>query len=385
MLKKWQITALEKIPGWIDFVEELSSSAENKKLLLEMARNGEPRPSCKLNKLGGCLVEYTNKNKGSYDPEFDKQIRKLRPDWFTNTADKNKEQLLEMARNGKPRPSFKTKLYGRLFGYVNKNNGSYDPEFDKQIRKLRPDWLENTADKNKEQLLEMARNGKPRPNKPNKLGVVLCSYTNKNSGSYDPEFTAKIRELRLDWFVSKSDIADEKKERLLEMARNGEPRPNKHNKLGVALCSYTTSGQSAYDSEFDIKVRNLRPDWFANTANENKELLLERAAKGESRPSQCTKLGACLCNYVNKNNNCYDLEFDVKIRKLRLDWFVSQSDIVKEKKERLLKMARNGESKPNWKTKLGLVLGKYTNKKSNTYDPEFDTKIRKLAPHWFRK
>lgn len=44
--------------------EQRQIDAFNKKQqLLKMARNGDPRPS-------------------HYDPEFDNQIRKLRPDWF---------------------------------------------------------------------------------------------------------------------------------------------------------------------------------------------------------------------------------------------------------------------------------------------------------------
>ena len=112
----------------------------NKKLLLEMAKNGKDKPSCKT-KLGWALYNYTYKSSGSYDPVFDKQIRKLRPDWFVSTSKQNKKLLLEIAKNGKDKPSRKTKLGGVLYNYTYKSSDSYDPVFDKQIRKLRPDWF----------------------------------------------------------------------------------------------------------------------------------------------------------------------------------------------------------------------------------------------------
>lgn len=61
---------------------------------------------------------------GSYDPEFNTEIRKLRPDWFSNTASEAKPKLLRQAREGEARP-----------------RQVYDPEFDKIIRELRPNWF----------------------------------------------------------------------------------------------------------------------------------------------------------------------------------------------------------------------------------------------------
>jgi hypothetical protein len=49
--------------------------------LIQIARNGEARPSQKI-KEGITLSRYTNKLRSSYCEKFDKTIRKLRPDWF---------------------------------------------------------------------------------------------------------------------------------------------------------------------------------------------------------------------------------------------------------------------------------------------------------------
>lgn len=53
----------------------------NKKLLLQMAKNGEDRPHWKL-KISKSLTTYTSKKNKTYDPVFTEQIKKLRPDWF---------------------------------------------------------------------------------------------------------------------------------------------------------------------------------------------------------------------------------------------------------------------------------------------------------------
>ena len=41
-----------------------------------------------------------------------------------------------------------------------------DPEFDQYIRELKPNWFDDNAKNKKEQLIELARNGYQRP-KPN--------------------------------------------------------------------------------------------------------------------------------------------------------------------------------------------------------------------------
>jgi len=145
MLKKWQISALESIEGWDEFLNEESSSDKKKKLLLEMARNGEPRPKSKKHP-GVALSNYISKSSNAYDSEFDKKIRKLAPHWFVDAVAEKKKLLLEMAKNGEPRPKCvfgqKSNPLGRaLRDYISKSSGSYDPTFDKQIRKLAPHWF----------------------------------------------------------------------------------------------------------------------------------------------------------------------------------------------------------------------------------------------------
>jgi len=52
-----------------------------------------------------------------------------------------------------------------------------------------------------------------------------------------------------------SDEAKAKKQQLMEMARNGEPRP-------LSKAVFNSQG---YDPEFDAEIRKMRPDWFKKT------------------------------------------------------------------------------------------------------------------------
>jgi DNA-binding XRE family transcriptional regulator len=234
-----------------------------------MAKNGEYRPTQKT-KIGRCLSSYTIKSHNSYDPVFDKTIRRLRPDWFvsqTQVANQKKQKLIQMAKNGEYKPNWKTKIGICLTGYTVKSSKVYDPVFDKTIRKLRPDWFlsqTQVANQKKQKLIQMAKNGEDKPNWKTKIGICLNSYTKKSNGSYDPVFDKTIRKLRPDWFVSPTQIANQKKQKLIQMAKNGEDKPKSRTKIGNCLNSYTKKSNGSYDPVFDKIIRELRPDWFKN-------------------------------------------------------------------------------------------------------------------------
>lgn len=47
----------------------------------------EPKPHRENHPLGRVLLNYINLKSKCYDPEFDKEISDLRPDWFINQSD----------------------------------------------------------------------------------------------------------------------------------------------------------------------------------------------------------------------------------------------------------------------------------------------------------
>ena len=124
-------------------------------------------------------------------------------------------------------------------------------------------WLfpENTADVKKKQLLQIAENNLPKPSYRNHpLGRALSTYTNKSWNTYDPIFTKKLKEIRPDWFQNHTKI---RKNKLLQLAKSGVERPNqKKHPLGYNLSSYTSPKSTCFDKEFTEKLKTLANHWF---------------------------------------------------------------------------------------------------------------------------
>jgi len=141
---------------------------------------------------------------------------------------------------------------------------------------------------------------------------------------------------------------------------------------------------SKIDSNYDA-ICKLFNFSKETTTDINKKLLLQMAKNGEDRPHWKSKLGRALSSYTLKSKICYDAIFDKKIRELRPDWFITSSDKANKNKKLLLQMAKNGEDRPHWKLKISKSLTTYTSKKNKTYDPVFTEQIKKLRPDWFKK
>ena len=178
-------------PGWFE------DTADTKKAALLAMPVGSPRPN-KKNSLGSPIRNYTSKSKPYYDAEFDKEIRSRQPTWFSRTH-KAKIILLRMPVKCK-RPSVRNHPMGHnLSRYTNQNHGCYDSEFDKAIKKRQPQWFENSSESKKAELLAMPA-GCKRPNKKNSLGSAIRNYISQNSHCYDSEFEKAIRKRQPQWF-----------------------------------------------------------------------------------------------------------------------------------------------------------------------------------------
>jgi hypothetical protein len=108
----------------------------------------------------------------------------------------------------------------------------------------------------------MAENGKPRPSRKTKEGSALSRYTSKSSSSYCEEFDKSIRVKAPSWFLSQTQIANCMRQKLIQMAENGNPRPSQKTKEGRAVTSYTNKHSSSYCKEFDKIIRVKAPFWF---------------------------------------------------------------------------------------------------------------------------
>ena len=239
----------------------------------------------------------------------------------------------------------------------------------------------------------MAEDGKSKPStlKTN-IGQCLARYTNPNYKYYDPVFTAKIKKLAPHWLITKFDIAIQKKQQLIAMAKKGKPKPKQISQIGVALVNYTNKKSESYDPNFTKEIKKIAPLWFGRSSQQSKIKLISMAKKGLPKPKTNTPIGAKLNNYTRKECSSFDPIFSKEIRRLAPHWFISSSD---KKKRELIAMAKKGEprpksrgsslKKPRTTNELGVALIKYTLKSSNSYDPVFDKQIRRLAPHWFKR
>jgi hypothetical protein len=113
-------------------------------------------------------------------------------------------------------------LSNALRSYKCSSSACYKPALDARLNVTAPQW-NSTADPEgrKAKLKAMALRGEPKPNRKHPLGRSLSNYTDPNSKSYDPVFTAKIKALRPDWFVPRSKKANLNKAELKAMALRG--------------------------------------------------------------------------------------------------------------------------------------------------------------------
>ena len=161
--------------------------------------------------------------------------------------------------------------------------------------------------------------------------------------------------------------------------RRGESQGQNGTLLNKALIRYANkeSKSKSYDPEFAKEIRRIRPDWFWSSSQQNKELLLTMAKKGESKPSHETALYKLFYSYTLESSRCYDSDFTRKIKRLAPHWFLSKSQ---PKKNTLLEIARRKGPKPKEGDSLCNSLRYYMKS-----DPAFAKQIKKLAPHWFKR
>lgn len=197
--------------------------------------------------------------------KLSKELREAIPTDFwepKKTPSKTKkEQLLNLAKSGAERPRQSNNSLGyNLSSYICKKSVCYDPSFVAQLKKIAPHWMDKVEYK-KHQLIEIAKRKENRPHSRNHpLGNALCLYTKKTSPTYDVKFVAKLKKLAPHWFVKSSDV---NKQKLIQLAKNNKPRPKiGKSPLGDLLRTYIIPLRSTYDPKFTAEIKKLRPDWF---------------------------------------------------------------------------------------------------------------------------
>lgn len=111
-----------------------------------------------------------------------------------------------------------------------------------------------------------------------------------------------------EYFALKSDFKIEMKNKLFKMANKGKKRPSKVTEEGKALIKFTRKSEKDYDFDFDKKIRDIAPDWFALGIK-----LLPGKPKRESTFLDKFKLLLILIknkNQIHNKDTLVDLYFD---------------------------------------------------------------------------
>lgn len=184
-------------------------------------------------------------------------------------------------------------------------------------------------------------------------------------------------------FWKSQNQSEDKKNKLIALAKKNAKRPVKRtDSLGNALCNYTSHDKTTYDAVFTKNIKKIAPHWFKKSSDHAKDQFVKMAKQKSAKPKSSSLLYKKLIEYTNKTRSSYDAQFDSTIRNLAPHWFVKTSKVNKEK---LLLLAEKGAARPKVKMhKLGYALVSYCNPSSNVYDPKFIAKLKKLAPKWFR-
>lgn len=118
--------------------------------IIEMAKNGEPRPSRtagsrETRALGFLLFKSVNPSQNRYDEAFVQELKKVSPGYLLRDGGK-REELIEIAKRGESRPTRQSKnpktvkLATALIGYTTKGKNR-DPKFEDLIKELAPHWF----------------------------------------------------------------------------------------------------------------------------------------------------------------------------------------------------------------------------------------------------
>lgn len=238
------------------------SKEEFEQEIIKIAKQGKKRPSQKT-KIGLQICYFTNPNHPRYNKEFANKIKKIRPDWFRNSSDIAKKKLIEMARKGKDKPNIKTSLGRKFYRYAIEKGSCFDPDFKEDIKKANSSWLNTGCKKvesKKQKLIGLLKNKKL---KISDFGDLKCSfyYYMKN----DKGFRNIVQKLRPDLsFFIREKIEKprtfNRKNKITNLLRNKTPKSKFSHEDKMAIKRYTTSS-SSFDPKFTKTFKKLAPNW----------------------------------------------------------------------------------------------------------------------------
>jgi hypothetical protein len=340
------------------------------------------------------LNKFTSKKNKYYDSHFNRVIRSLRPDWFNTADAKKTELLRlaegDATRPLKSSNNPKTKqLALALRNYTVPSSQAYDPVFQAKITSAAPDWFKRTSVTN-EELLALANSGarKPLKKSADRAEQRLANGLRRRM-SEDKSFAARIKKMRPDWFDNTRDKKAErvaaKKTKLLKLAADGVS--SIPDELVRTLRYYTTKSCDSYDHRFYKAIHKLNPIWLRTRETQVARLAVYKTkllVLKEFKPADLSNLRA----YTNKTGGRYDPVFSAKIGRRRPDLFTGGSSV---NKQYLLEFALSGAKRPSKRSddseekRISIVLHNCTCKGHCSFDPAFTRAIRRARPDWFKK
>lgn len=236
----------------------------------------------------------------------------------------------------------------------------------------------------KKKLIKLASSGAEKPKYYSSEGRRLSSYVCKTSAAYDKKFTYKIKKIRSDWLDSQEERVKKNKKMFLEMAARGEKRPNKRkDPKGAIFSSYVCPSQPTFDKKFRDQIKKINPEWIEKKSDIKKNQLLRLAKKRKSRPNWNTPLGKFFADCIyRKDRKGFDKNLYEKLKKVRPNWFVSQHQLCEKKRQEILKLAKNKKlSKKDIQKKIKTFVNYIQGKTRN--DKDFVRKLKKIRPEFF--
>lgn len=307
-------------PDW--FITPQEKKDANKKMFLEMATRGEKRPNKHKDPRGAIFSSYVNASQPTFDKKFRDQIKKINPEWIEKKSDIRKRELLKLAKTNKPKPNHKTPLGIFLADCIyKKNRKSFDKHFYEKLKKLRPDWFvsqKKNAEDTRSKILELSKNKKLNKKEIGKIiGRTFNDYLRKDNPR-NAQFINKLKKIRPDFFVSRSEVATKDKQKVIDSVR-------KNIKTNVRKSRFYN--WISADKKFKKEITRLSPNWYTPVAETKQKIekikkkIILIAKSGGRRPLQRDYTGRLLAGLVTKTSKRYNHEFHFKLKKMRPDWF----------------------------------------------------------------
>ncbi len=189
--------------------------------------------------------------------------------------------------------------------------------------------------------------------------------------------------------IGKRDSISDKKE-LLDMALNGHPKPDKrrNHKEYTRLYRYTSEDSIYFDLDFREKIVSTGCGWLNKMMDKSttKERLLLLIKRGIKHRTEITKsgMGTSFINYIDNDHEYYDPKFVEEIKKIAPKLLIARGEISEK---RFLGIIEQLIKKETISRKDQLFFNDKINpkRKGKGYESKFIEILKKEYPNYFEE